>query len=104
MTSVSKNVYTGKLDDIYNKYNNTYHCTIGMKSVYVKSNTYIDLKITVKKLNDNNRKFNIGDIAGISKYKNVFAKGYIPNWFEKILGLKKLKILCRHCTKNEVFR
>ena len=50
MTSVSKNVYTGKLDDIYNKYNNTYHCKIGMKSVYVKSNTYIDLKITVKKL------------------------------------------------------
>ena len=50
MTSVSKNVYTGKLDDIYNKYNNKYHCKIGMKSVYVKSNTYIDLKITVKKL------------------------------------------------------
>ena len=50
MTSVSKNVYTGKLDDIYNKYNNTDHCTIGMKSVYAKSNTYIDLKITVKKL------------------------------------------------------
>ena len=36
MTSVSKNVYTGKLDDIYNKCNNTYHCKIGMKSVYVK--------------------------------------------------------------------
>ena len=42
MTSISKNVCIDKLDDIVNKYNNTYHSTIKMKPVYVKPNTYID--------------------------------------------------------------
>ena len=42
MNSVSKNVYIDKLDDIVNKYNNTYHSTIKMKPVDVKSNTYIN--------------------------------------------------------------
>ena len=42
MTSVSKNVYIGKLEDIVNEYNNTYHRTIKMKPVDVKDNTYID--------------------------------------------------------------
>ena len=42
MTSISKNVYTDKLNDIVNKYNNIYHSTIKMKHVDVKSNTYID--------------------------------------------------------------
>ena len=42
MTSISKNVYTDKLDDIVNKYNNTYHRTIKMKAADVKDNTYID--------------------------------------------------------------
>ena len=42
MTSVSKNVYIDKLDDIVNKYNNTYQGTIEMKPVHVKSNTYIE--------------------------------------------------------------
>ena len=40
MTSVSKNVYIDKLDDIINKYNNTYHTIIKMKSIDVKSNTH----------------------------------------------------------------
>ena len=42
MTSASKNVYIDKLNDTVNKYNNTYHSTIKMKSIDVKSNTYID--------------------------------------------------------------
>ena len=42
MTSISKNVYIDKLDYIVNKYNNTYHNTIKMKPVNVKSSTYID--------------------------------------------------------------
>ena len=42
MTSVPKNVYIRKLDDIVNKYNNTYHNTINMKPVDVKSNTYVE--------------------------------------------------------------
>ena len=40
MTSVSKNVYIDKLDDIVNKYNNTCHSTIKMKPVNVKSDIY----------------------------------------------------------------
>ena len=44
MTSVSKNVYIGKLDDIVREHNNTYHRTIKMKPVDVKDNTYIDFK------------------------------------------------------------
>ena len=50
MTSVSKNIYIDKLDDIVNKYNNTDHNTIKMKHVAVKSRTYID---SSKKVNNN---------------------------------------------------
>ena len=42
MTSISKNVHIGKLDNIVNKYNNKYHGTIKIKPVDVKSSTYID--------------------------------------------------------------
>ena len=76
MTSISKNVYIDKLDDIVNKYNNTYHSTIKMKPVDVKSSTYID---SSKEINNKDPKFKIGDIVRISKYKNIFAKGYVPN-------------------------
>ena len=65
MTSVSKNVYIDKLDDIVNKYNNTYHSTIKMKPVDVKSNTYID---SSKEINNKDPKFKIGDIVRISKH------------------------------------
>ena len=64
MTSISKNVYIDKLDDIVNKYNNTYHSTIKMKPVDVKSNTYIN---SSKEINDKDPKFKIGDIVRISK-------------------------------------
>ena len=42
MTSILKNVFTGKFDDIGNKYNNTYHRTITIKGVNAKSSTFID--------------------------------------------------------------
>ena len=76
MNSVSKHVYIYKLDDIVNEYNNAYHRTVKMKPVDVKSNTYINFS---KQINDEDSKFKIGDIVRISKYKNVFAKGYVPN-------------------------
>ena len=79
MTSVSKNIYIDKLDDIVNKYNNTCHNTIKMEPVDVKSNTYIDSN---KEINGKDPKFKIGDIVRISKYKNFFAKGYTSNWSE----------------------
>ena len=88
MTSISKNVYTDKLDDIVNKYNNTYHSTIKIKSIDVKSNTYID---SSKEINNKDLKFKIGDIIRISKYKNIFAKSYVPNWSEEVFVIKKVE-------------
>ena len=71
-----RNIYIAKLDDIVYKYNNTYHNTIKIKSVVVKSSTYIDCG---REIIDKSFKFKIGDIVRISKYKNIFAKGYVPN-------------------------
>ena len=71
MTSMSKNMYIDKLDDIVNKYNNTYHSTTKMNPVDVKSSTYID---SSKEINIKDPIFNIGDIVRISKYKSIFAK------------------------------
>ena len=88
MTSISKNVYIDKLDDIVRKYNNTYHTSIKMKPVDVKDNTYIDFK---KEVNDKDPKFKVGDHVRISKYKNIFAKGYMPNWSEETFVIKKIK-------------
>ena len=77
MNSISKNVYTDKLDDMVDKYNNTYHNTIKMKPVEVKSSTYIDSN---KENNDKDFKYKAGNIVRILKYKNLFAKVYVPNW------------------------
>ena len=74
MPSTPRNVYIEKLDDIVNKYNNTYRSTIKIKPVDV--NTCIN---SSKENNDEDLKFKIGDFVRISKYKNIFAKGYVPN-------------------------
>ena len=71
MASISKNMYIDKLDDVVNKYNNTYHSTIKMNPVDVKSSTYID---SSKEINIKDLTFNIGNIVRISKYKSIFAK------------------------------
>ena len=88
MTSGSKNVYIDKLDDILGKYNNTYHRTIKIKPVNVKDNTYNDFN---KEVNDKDPKFKVSDHVRISKYKNIFAKGYTTNWFEKVFVVSKIK-------------
>ena len=67
MTSISKNMYIDKVDDIVNEYNNTYQRTIKMKPIDVKNNTYIN---TGKEVNDNDPKFKVGDHVKTSKYKN----------------------------------
>ena len=81
-------MYIDKLDDIVNEHNNTYHRTIKMKPVDVKDNTYIDFK---KEVNDKDPKFKVGDHVRISKYKNIFAKGYTPNWSEEVFVVSKIK-------------
>ena len=71
MTSISKNVYIDKLNDIVNEYNNAYHRTIKMKPVDVKDNTYIDSR-ELSRSNDKDPIFKVGDHVRISKY-NTFA-------------------------------
>ena len=88
MTSTSKNVYIDKLDDIVHKYNNQNHRAIKMKPIDVKDNTYIDFG---KEVNDNDPKFKVVDHVRISKYKNIFAKGYTPNWSGEVFVIKKIK-------------
>ena len=88
MTSISKNVYIDKLDDIVDEYNNTYHTTNKMKPVDVKDNTYINAD---KEINTKDPKFKVGDHVRISKSKNIFAKGYMPNWSEEVFVIKKVK-------------
>ena len=88
MTAISKNLYIDKLDDIVNEYNNTYHPTIEMKPIDVKDNTYIN---TDKEINNKDPKFKVGDHVRISKYKNIFGKGYTPDWSEEVFVIKKVK-------------
>ena len=88
MTSISKNVYIDKLNAIVNKYNNIYHSKIKMKPIDVKDNTYIN---TNKEINYKDPKFKVGDYVRISKYKNIFAKGYMPNWSEEVFVVDKIK-------------
>ena len=90
MTSVSKNVQIDKLHGIINKYNNTYHSTIKMKSGDITSSTYHVLSIANKYKDP---KFQIGEYVTISKYKNIFGKDYTPNWSEDVFVIKKVKKL-----------
>ena len=56
-----------------------------MKPIYVKSDTYID---SSKEINNNDPKFKTGDLVRMSNDKNIFTKGYIPNWSEEIFVIK----------------
>ena len=88
MTSISKNVYIGKLDNIVNEYNNIYHRTIKIKPTDVKNNKYINID---KEVNDKDPKCKVGDHVRISKYKSIFAKDFAPNWSEEIFLIKEIK-------------
>ena len=91
MTAISKNVCFDVLDSV-DIHNNTYHRTIKMKPIDVKNNSFAEYN---EESNEKDPKFKIGDHVRISKYKNIFAKGYTPNWSEEIFIVKKNK---KHCT------
>ena len=76
-----ENVYIDKLNHIVNKYNFTYHRTIKIKTVDIKSRKYIDFGI---KSNEKDPKLKVGDHVSISNHKNIFAKGNVPNWSEEV--------------------
>ena len=89
LTAISKNVYFDVLDDVIDEYNNTYHKTIKMKPIDVGDDSFAEYN---EKSNEKDPKFKVVDHVRISKFKNVFAKGYTPNWSEEIFIIKKIKI------------
>ena len=86
MTATGKNVYYDVLDDVVNKYNNTKHSTIKMKPVDVKNNK----RVYIDEHNEKDSRFKVGDRVRVSKFKNVFAKGYTPNWSSEIFIVDKI--------------
>ena len=85
MITISKNVYFNVLDNIVNRYNNTVHRSIKMKSA---NGSYAEYN---KESNKKSPKFKVNDHVRISKYKNIFAKGCVPSWSEEVVVLSKIK-------------
>ena len=76
------------LGDIVNKYKNTVHRTIKIKPIDVMGDSYTK---SHENFNKKDRKFNVGDHVRISKYENIFAKGYTPDWSEQAFVVSKNK-------------
>ena len=87
MKAISKNVYFDVLDDIVDKYNNMVHKTIKMKPIDVTNDFFAEYNEESNKKDSN---FKVGDHVRISKYKNIFAKGYSPNWSEEVFVINKI--------------
>ena len=88
MTAIQTNIYFGVLDDVVDKYNNTVHRTTKMKPVDITEDYYAKSN---EDFNKKDLKLNVGYHFRILKYKNIFAKGYPPNWSEEVFGINKIK-------------
>ena len=88
MTAISKNVYFDVLNDIANKDNNTIHRTIKMEPIDVTDDSFAEYN---EEFNKKDPKFKVGDHVRISKYKNIFTKGYVPNCSEEVFIVNKNK-------------
>ena len=86
MTATGKNVYYDALDDAAGEYNNTKHNTIKMKPIDVGDNE----RVYIDEHNEKDSRFKVGDRVRISKFKNIFAKGYTPNWSKEIFIVDKI--------------
>ena len=82
MMATGKNVYYDVLDDVVNEYNNTKHNTIKMKPIDVEDNK----RVYIDEHNEKDSRFRVR----ISKFKNIFAKGYTPNWSKEIFIVNKI--------------
>ena len=87
MTATGKNVYYDVLDDVVNKYNNTKHSSIKMKPIDVGDN---NKRVYIDEHNEKDSRFKVGDRVRISRYKNIFAKGYTPNRSKEIFIVDKI--------------
>ena len=88
MTAIWKTVYFDILDDITNKYNNTVNRTIKTKPINITDDYYVEYN---ENPNKKDPKFKVGDNVRISKYKNIFAKGYTSNWSKEVFVINKIK-------------
>ena len=86
MTATDKNVYYDVLDDVVNEYNNTKHNTVKMKPIDVGDNK----RVYIDGHNEKDSRFKVGDRVRIFTFKNIFAKGYTPNWSTEILIINKI--------------
>ena len=96
MTATGKNVYYDVLDDVLNEYNNTKHNTIKMKPIDVGDTTKSSAitrnkRMYINEHNEKESRFKVGGRVRISKFKNIFAKGYTPNWSTEIFIVDKIK-------------
>lgn len=96
MTEIGSYVWINILPELVELYNNTYHNTIGMKPADVNSNNEQLLLDRIRNKIFKNRvakppKYKVGDKVRISKYKKVFAKGYLPNWTNEIFSVYEIK-------------
>ena len=87
MTATGKHVYYDVLDDAVNKYSNTKQSTIKMKPKDIKND---NKRVYIDEHNEKDSRFKVGDRARISKFKNIFAKGYTPNWSIEIFIVNKI--------------
>ena len=102
LTTISKNVYIDVLNDMVNKYINTVHKTIKMKPIDVTNDSYVEYN---EDFNKKGPKFKVSDHVRISKYKNIFAKGYVPNWSEEVFIVNEMvKKLLEHFMKKNCKR
>ena len=85
MTATGTNVYYDVLDDAVSEYN-TNHSTTNMKPIDVKNNK----RVYIDEHNKKDSRFKVGDRVRISKFKNIFAKGYTPNWGKEIFFVDKI--------------
>ena len=88
MTAIGKNVYYDVLEDVVNKYNNTKHSAIKMKPIHVRDNN--NKRAYIDEHNEKRSRLKVGDRVRISKFKNIFAKGYTPNWSKEIFIVDKV--------------
>ena len=87
IAATGKNVSYNVLDDVVNEYNNTKHNTIKMKPKDVEDDNN---RLYIDEHNKKDSRFNVGDRVRISTFKNLFAKGYTPNWSREIFIVNKI--------------
>ena len=65
-----------------------YHQNIKIKPIDFKPDCYTECSV---ESNEKTPNFKVGDHVRLSKYKNIFAKGHVPNWSEESLAISKIK-------------